>query len=198
MYRNSNLNRNLNWSNNFLPFRWYQFEVAIIWPSIKLPFPEQDSSDRKRQHGEKIAYWFIFKSCELLQMLILHSTPHRNFGVKKSVMDNEIGWDGKTLTEGRLQRKMKDEGKSFLQRVFFKCSLNQIQPRKTTQKSIINHSKGKSGGRRCWLGFSQKHLMTLNCVKVMEAETGGRQFIWWNLMMLILLRVALYFVINNL
>lgn len=59
-----------------------------------------------------------------------------------------------------------------LQRVFFKCSLNQIQPRTTTQKSIINHSKGKSGEDGVGSVFlsrsPEQHSMTLNCVKVME------------------------------
>ena len=53
---------------------------------------------------------------------------------------DEMGkrWQKKALEKW----KTKTLRKGFSQRVFFKCSLNQIQSRATTQKSIINHLKG--------------------------------------------------------
>lgn len=61
---------------------------------------------------------------------------------------------------------MSDEGDGKAAKSFFKCSLNQIQPRTTSQKSIINHSKGKSGEDGVGSVFPSRFPTTLDDFKL--------------------------------
>lgn len=70
---------------------------------------------------------------------------------KKSVKDNEIGWDDDGGEKGSRELEddaAKKEAKKSSQRVFLKCSLNQIQSRATTHKKKDNQSFRKGKLRR--------------------------------------------------